>query len=85
MLNNKLCSIHQWLPLQQLIQLEILIWSQLLQSKELELYHIYISRYLLISSEVTQMDSQYPLVILYNTYLLAKLFKILVGMQLERL
>lgn len=85
MLNNKLCSIPQWLPLQQLIQLETLIWSLLLQSKELELYHIYILRYLLISSELTQMDSQYPLVILYNTYLLAKLYKTLLGMQLEHL
>ena len=71
--------------MQQIIQLEPLIWSKLLQSKELELYHIYILRYLLITVEELQINIQYPLAIQYNMYLLAKLFKPLLGMQLEHL
>ena len=71
--------------MQQFIQLEPLIWSKLLQSKELELYHIYILRYLLITVEELQINIQYPLAIQYNMYLLAKLCKSLLGMQLEHL
>ena len=71
--------------MQQFIQLEPLIWSKLLQSKELELYHIYILRYLLISVEVLQTNTQYLLAIRYNMYLLVKMYKSLLGMQLEHL